>query len=148
MEFNNYILFFIAIVGLIYTILHYILLKRKSFPSIQVNAYRLPPYSNKNEETLIIIKNVGTSTAYKISASVNFSYPEEKIDLDIGKHYFLAVNESLKNYLKLPEPSSMDRFYIEIVVKFHNNKLGSETTYTEKIYSDEHLITQKLIKLN
>lgn len=133
-----------SFVGLIYTILNHILLKRKSFPSIQVNAYRLPPYSNKNEDTLIIIKNVGTSIAYKISATVNLSYTEKKINFDIMKRYFLAINESLKNYLKLPEPSNTDRFYIEIVVEFSNSKLGSKTTYTERIYSDEHLITLKL----
>ncbi len=130
--------------GLIYTILNHILIKRKSFPSIEVNAYRLPPYSKKNEDTLIIIKNVGTSIAYKISATVNLSYTEKKINFDIIKSYFLAINESLKKYLKLPEPSNTDRFYIEIVVEFSNSKLGSKTTYTERIYSDEHLITLKL----
>lgn len=60
--------------------------------------------------------------------------------LDIEKDYFLSINESLKKYIMLPEPRTTERFYIEIEIKFSYSRRSGETTYTERVYSDEYLI--------
>lgn len=131
----------LSIIGLIVQILNHILTTRKTFPTIEIKAYRLPPYENKNEDSLIVIKNIGTSIAYKVTAIIKFSYTEKQVKIDFEKGYFLAINESYKNFIKFPEPSTGERFYIEVKVKFSISKIGFKTTYIEKIYSDEYFIT-------
>lgn len=130
--------FGISIIVLIIQILNHIFTKRKTFPSLKV--YRFPPYDNENEDSLIIFKNIGTSIAYKISVILKFSYTEKELKLDIEKEYFLFINESLKKYIMLPEPRTTERFYIEIEIKFAYSRRSGETTYTERVYSDEYLI--------
>ena len=130
-----------SFVALIIQILNHLLTKRKTFPTIEVKVYRLPPYKSENEDSFILIKNIGTSIAYNIVANIRFSYTEKVVKLDFEEGYFLSMNESSKNRKKLPEPSTIERFYIEIEMEFSNNRKGSKTTtYTEKIYSDEYII--------
>lgn len=133
----------LSIIGLIVQILNHILTTRKTFPTIEIKAYRFPPYENENEDSLVVIKNIGTSIAYKITAIIKFSYTEKKVNIDFGKGYFLAINESYKNFIKFPEPPTGEKFNIEVEVKFSISKIGFKTTYTEKIYSDEYSITSK-----
>jgi len=81
--------FGISIIVLIIQILNHILTKRKTFPSLKV--YRFLPYDNENEDSLIIIKKIGTSIAYKISVILKISYTEKELKLDIEKDYFLSL---------------------------------------------------------
>ena len=127
----------ISLFNLFILILNHLLRKRTTFPTIDVNVYSLPPYNEDEDETLIVIRNIGTSVAYNISTEITLSYSNEIIPLDIEKHYFLAMNESLKKYLKLPNPDNK-KYFIEIIVHYSWKKhFASESIYTERKYYQE-----------
>lgn len=129
--------FMISIVNLIMIISQYLLRKRTVFPTMEAKLYNLPPYKEDDDETFLVLRNIGTSIAYKISAEIEFSYSEKKLSVELGKDYILAMSESVKEYLKFPPPNQK-KAYIEIIVKFHWKRwFGGENTYTERIYLEE-----------
>lgn len=136
-ELISWSVLFISIFNLFILILNHLLRKRTTYPTINVSIYSLPPYNEIEDETLIVIRNIGTSIAYNISAEIRLSSSKDIIPLDIEKHYFLAMNESVKKYLKLPNPDSK-KYYIEVMVSYCWKKhFTSESVYTERKYYQE-----------
>ena len=129
----------ISVVNLIMLISQYLLRKKTVFPTMVAKIYNLPPYDDDDDDTLLVIRNIGTSIAYKISAEIEFSYSKEKIPVDYGKDYILAISETVNKYLKFsPPPPNQRKAYIEILVKFHWKRyFGNESIYTERIYLEE-----------
>lgn len=126
----------LSIVALIISALHFIMeyfskLKTQA-PTIKISATDLPPYIDNKAKTHIIIENVGTAIARNPELSIEYSYTDGDMYIQLQED-FLTLNERLEIKERLVEPPSgihEIKFNIEVG---RRKRRGSRNTFTKTI---------------
>ncbi len=97
---------FLTIGQLIYLFLEHFLKKRTINPTIEISVENVPPYQNPKDETLILLKNIGTSIAYEPYLEIRSTYFDYSIKYKLDQ--MISIGETIEKKVRLPE----DRFDI------------------------------------
>lgn len=116
---------------LIYLIIEHFLKKWAINPTIEINIENPPPYKDVQEDTLILIKNIGTSIAYKPKLKIWISYALYDIIIELGG--MISIEETIEKKIWLPEnryKSATGHMVFTVSVK--TSKRGKERLEFEK----------------
>lgn len=131
MQYSDILASLSLIVSFVSIYLSYYFSRKTARPAISYYCKDLPPYANKESETTITVKNVGTARAKINAVSLTFSWDKNlKLFLyDEKEHkrrYYLSPNEEEIFHKRLPEPPSEKPEILTITTKYDDSEAKQE----------------------
>jgi len=119
-------------ISFLHLLLEYFSKLKTQAPTIKISATDLPPYIDNKAKTHIIIENVGTAIARNPELSIEHSYTDGDMYIQLQEDY-LTLNVRIEIKERLVEPPSGThkiKFHVEVG---RSKRRRSRNTFTKAI---------------